>query len=358
MDFLNPTVEESQFENAPPAVDTKADRRKTQWAVFCGDDMSDVFKRDFSGAKIGGLYLGHDYKTLHMTKHLMRRCEITPFVIGYDYLNTDSLGGDTTKCVSFSEWNDITRQMETRYAYECLPGDELEGLLSAHQGPFDIGIRAIPSLFGVDEPKPIRSAEGRITGYTPSKGTQMQRLIFPDWDKYVSGALEFFPTIDALRQYLLDRRDQVSGDVRDVVDVLIESNDQFGRWAADRLSEKGVLVKSPVSPEGRVYSWDRTDFRRFDQTGIDRDDMLKSKVAAEDADDKIARLEKMFNVLMEDKIEQKMAEKKPESADFAPDTSVSVEGKSGQIVEKKGGGYYAVKFDDGTEGNFRPAQFD
>jgi hypothetical protein len=357
MDFLTPTVD-SQFQgDAAPAVDTKADRRKTRWGVFCGDDMSDVFKRQFSGAKIGGLYLGHDYKTLHMTKHLMRRCEITPFVIGYDYLNTDSLGGDTSKTVSFSEWNDQTRRMETRYAYECLPADELEGLLSALQGPFDIGVREIESLFGVDEPKAIKNTEGRITGYTPSKGTQMQRLIFPDWDRYVSGELEFFPTIDGLRQYLLTRRDQVDEDVQEVVDVLIESNEQFGRWAADRLSEKGVLVKSPVSPEGRVYSWDRTDFRRFNQTGIDREDMLQT-AKPEPVNDGVTREEllQMFAPLA--KFMEHQAAKEGSSTDLTPETPVSVDGKPGRIVEKKGGGYYNVLFDDGTEGNFRPAQFD
>lgn len=358
MDYLSTdTFLES---NPAPVIDSRTDRKKTCWAVFCGNDMSDKFRNEFQGAKIGGFYFGHDYKTLHMTKHMMRRCEITPLTIGYDFLNTDSLGGDTSKTVSFQTFNQDTRQMETQYAYECFPRDELDGILSAMQGPFDMGIREIESLRGEDAPKPIKDETGRTTGFTPSKGKQMQLAVFPDWSKYVNGELEFFPTIASLREYLLNRRDQVPDDVQEVIDVMLASNDQFDQWANERLSEKGNLVKAGVSAEGRVHSWNKDDFRRFDQTGIKREDLLRAKTTGDDTDDKIARLEKMYLGLMEDKIEQKMAEKSKEVAkdDLAPETTVSVAGKQGTIIEKKGGGYYAVLFDDGTEGNFRPAQFD
>lgn len=361
MDFLTPSVEAGYEQNAAPAIDTKTDRRKTRWVVFCGDDLSTDFKEKFQGAQIGGMYFGHDLKCLHLTKHLMRRCEITPFVIGYDYLNTDSLGGDTTKAVTFSEWNEHTRSMETRYAYECLPADELESVLSAMQGPFDVGVREVESLLGVEEPKPIKNAEGRTTGYTPSKGTQMQRVIFPEWDKYVSGEVEFFPTIDALRQYLLTRYEQVTTDAQKVIEVMMASNDQFERWATERLSEKGNLVKAPVTAEGRVYSWNGTDFRRFKQTGLNREEFLMQKPKDPVENQGVTRDEllTMFAPLKQFMDYQVGKEEAQQAkSDLAPETPVSIEGKSGQIVEKKGGGYYAVKFDDGTEGNFRSAQFD
>ena len=346
---------------APTSQDTTLDRRQTRWLVFAGNDLSEVFQRQFQGAQIGGFYFGHDVRGLSLTKHMLRRCEIAPLIVGYDFLNPDQLGGDTSKVKQFQEYNEVSRQMVVRYAYETLPGDEIESILSSMQGPFDIGVREVVSLRGESEPKPIRE-DGRIVGFTKTLAEQLQVEIFPQWSDYLRGKddagnkVEFFPTTIALRKYLEGRRGQVSPAAREVISVLLESNAQYERWAIERLSEKGNLVKSPVSAEGRVYSWSNTDFRRFDQTERNSEEFLMQK-AEPVADQGITReeLAEMFKAVIGAK--EVKAEEVEKPADLASGTRVSVEDKTGTLGDKKGGGYYAVTFDDGTEGNFRPTQF-
>ena len=84
------------------------------------------------------------------------------------------------------------------------------------------------------------------------KFQEMQLAIFPDWNEYLADPSKFFPKIADLREYLFTRREQVTSDVRGVIDVLLESNDQFERWATERLAEKGILVKSPVAPNNQL----------------------------------------------------------------------------------------------------------
>lgn len=343
----------------PVFTNSEADRQKTRWVVFAGNDLPLKFRTSFQGARIGGMYLGHNYKCLAPTRHLIRRCEITPFVVGYDFINSDLLGDNTQGAVAFQDWNADTRTMEKRYAYRTLPGDELASLMSAMQGPMDIGVREIEMLKGEDEPKKID------TGWTRTKAEDLQLEIFPDWPQYLSGEKDFFPTAAELRIFLTDRRNMVGSDAREVIRVTLESLERFVTWESERLSAKGNLVKAPISQDGRVYSWDETDFERFDHTGLQREDILAKPVNENQEAVTRDELKEMFApvaAFMKQQVQKEESSSAQPAEDaearvLASGTPIHIGDRPAKIVEKKGGGYYAVKFDDGgSEGNYRPAQ--
>lgn len=267
------------------------DRRATRWIVFAGDRTDAYFKRTFDGMKLGGENLGHDYKTLAPSKGLLRRCQLTPMIVGHDDLNADTLGDDKSQVRSRQVFNPELRESYTIYYVECLPGDELSGLLAAHQGIFDFGIREVEVLRGIDPPK--KQADGSISR---SLGVDYQYTIFPEWDKYVSGEIEFFPTTSGLRNYLLNRAAEINDfDIQSVIDVMLESLDQFERWATEKLSDHSALVKAPPTETGRTFKWEPIHTQYFKVLELNREEFLMKKAETAPARESDAPSREEFN---------------------------------------------------------------
>jgi hypothetical protein len=271
---------ETEFIDTTRRDDT--DRRATRWIVFAGDRMPPDQKRTFDGMAMGGDVLGHAYKTLAPTKGLLRRCQLTPMIIGHDDLNSDSLGvqegADTSQYRRRDHFNAEARVLETIYFNECLPGDELAGLMTECQGVFDYGIREVTILKGVE---PTKKIGGEIVR---SSVDNHQREIFPDWDSYVSGQKEFFSTTEELREFLVNRSEFVNGTVKAIIGTLLESLAQFERWATRQLDNHSRLVKAPPTAEGKVYGWEPIHHQYFDAMQLNKDSFLMKK-----ADDAPAR---------------------------------------------------------------------
>lgn len=268
------------------------DKRATQWIVYCGNNLPPDFRRNFPGMHLGGENLGQDFKTLALSKGLLRRCQLTPMTIGYDYLNADAVGEDKSKVGSKGVYDPITFQTTTQYYNECLPGDELAGILRKQQGAGDKGIRVVTALYNTDPPKAIME-NGRLTGYTESLAVKVQLEIFPDWNRYLDPnpetRQEFFRSCAELAVYLQERRAVVGDLAREVIGVMLESNAQFQRWAMREVSGLARLVKAPPTAEGKVYTFDDNPVSRdwFTMLGI-QEDFLLSKVEAAPAADGIS----------------------------------------------------------------------
>lgn len=279
-----------------PTAEATVPLRATRWVVFAGDVLDPAFKRRFAGMEMGGENLGQDYKCLAPSKGLLRRCQLTPMVVGYDFLNEDILGDDKSRAVSFQHFDPATNRTSVRYAYECLPGHEIEGLLRSQQGGDDMGIREVEVLQNIDPPKPIKDGQGRTVGYSESLAHSIQREIFPDWDAYLlgenaTGGKAFFRTSVKLGDYLRARRAELFGDALDVIDVLIESNEQFIRWGTAYLSRMSRLVKAAPTPGGDTYSWSPLALQLFDMLELNKEEFLMRKIEDVKSEPEVSREE-------------------------------------------------------------------
>lgn len=275
-----PDFMETDIANISPLEDT--DRRKTRCIVFAGNVLPPFFRRRFRGMEIGGENMGQNYKTLSPTKGLLRRCQLTPMVVGYDYLNADSLGDDRGKAKTRTTYNAELRQNITVYYNECLPGDELAGIMRSQQGANDKGIREVEALIDVD----------------PAAYKTYQREIFPDWDNYLRPAgdenwKEFFATTAELANYLRQRKAEVSVTTSEIIDVMLESNFQFEIWATAELSRLARLVKAPPTDGGKVYSFDDNPVAPdwFNMLNLNREEFLMSQKDTQQKTNEVSREE-------------------------------------------------------------------
>lgn len=269
----------SQIADNAPLEDI--DLRIPRWIVYAGQDLTTDFRRKMKGMELGGTYMGSDYKTLAPTKHMLRRCQLTPMVLGYDYVNSDTLGNDLSKAkireVSALSHDDVNNPMARKlfrsYGFECLPGNELAGIQTAQQGNGDQGIREVRVLRGIEPQK--RLDDGAMT---QSIATECQTAIFPDWHKYLKGTEPFFATTGDLHNYLVKRKGELQGQLAgEVIDTFIESNQQFEQWATRNLDSMSRLVKAPPTEGGRVYSWEAIHLEFFDILGLNKEEFLQKK---------------------------------------------------------------------------------
>lgn len=328
------------LESAQAVDDT--DRRKPRWIVFVGDILPQEFKRHFVGMHMGGENLGQDFKTLRLTKGLLRRCQLTPMTLGYDFLNADTVGDDKSKVKSRSFYDAEARRNETQYYVECLPGDEIESALSS--GPADMGIREVVSLRG-EEP---------VIDGSASLASALQRRIFPDWDAYMRGEKQMFSTVSALEQHL---HSVSTPNLKSVIDVLLESADQYRRWGTSYLDRNARLVKAAPTEGGKVYGWEPLSLALFDQLELNREEFLMKKTA-ETKDDsewkaQFTEMQKQFTailpaigVLAQQAAGKAKKEVKEDTVKIGD--PVTINGKTGKVAAKRFG-RIKVEFEDGTE---------
>lgn len=326
---------EAEIANINPIED--ADRRETRCLVFAGNVLPPFFKRTFQGMGMGGENLGQNYKTLAPTKGLLRRCQLTPMVVGYDYLNADTLGDEKSKVKSRTVYDEGSRQNFILYYNECLPGDELAGILRSQQGANDKGIREVAVLKGVE----------------PSAYKTTQYEIFPDWGDYVTGAKEFFATTAALAEYLQQRKTEVSAAASKAIDVILDSNTQFERWATGELARFGRLVKAAPTDGGKVYAWEDNPSAPewFKMLNLNREEFLMSQkdepqktnqVDREEFEEYKKTLKSLAN-LVKPLAEIAVAQNAPKAEDFTGQSCADLNGKNepcGSKVSKKIGDKY------------------
>lgn len=269
-----------ELENVAESAFDATSPRLTRWIVCAADQLTPDYKRNVKEMRFGGVNLGQGFKSLGATKGLLRRCQLTPLVTGYDAVNEDMVGDEKTGVVVRNQVgyayddpvNPDKRKQFTSYAYEVLPGNDLESILATQQGDGDYGIREIAFLRGVEPPK-----RNKDNSLTESLGRDLQYEIFPDWAKYLSGEKEFFPTTQSLTNYLNERRSVVSDDAEKVIDILLDSNAAFERWATRELDRMSRLVKAPISEGGRAYGFEPVHQEWFAQLELNREEFLMKK---------------------------------------------------------------------------------
>jgi len=263
-----------------PTIDG-IDARVTRWIVYAGDEVTPDYKRIVEEMRMGGKVLGQAFKTLGPTKGFLRRCQLTPMIVGYDEVNADSVGDDRKNLIQRTSMGlahddplyPDKRAVFQHLAYECLPGHELQSILQMQQADGDCGIREVEILRGVDPPKWDKNKKE----WTKSKGRDLQYEIFPDWMEFVSGRKEFFKTSGQLAAYLVQRKPKVGADAGKVIDLLIDSNAAFERWATRQLDQMSRLVKAPITQGGRAYAFEPVHAEWFEMLELNREEFLMKK---------------------------------------------------------------------------------
>ncbi len=270
------------FTGQATAAAPQRSRRAVRWVVMAGNVLPPHATRNNPMIPLGGENIGGMCMTLMGAKNgYLQRCQLTPMVTAKDWINADEVGEQNRhmfESETVSVYNKVTKQVETtqRYFVRCLPADELSSLLSGQQGAdgrFDMGIREVEALY--DE----RAVEPKTEDFNRAiaRGTKYQRIIFPDWDKYISGEKEFFNT-PALEKYLLNRKTELAGDQTavDIIDVLIQSNRQFIRYVRANLkntADKLDILKKDGSPA----SWSAVHDYWFTLLNLTREEFLEEK---------------------------------------------------------------------------------
>ncbi len=292
MDFLNQGIEPTSnpfeqsggitdFLSGSPSQEPQAEvanKRAIRWIVLAGNVLPPKFTRDVVEMRMGGENLAQFCQTLiRASNGYLRRCQLTPMTIGYDWLNADSIGDDKSKVKSRTRFDEKTFQSETDYYIECLPGDEIESLLSSQQGGsdlFDPGIREVEVLFDQTASEP-NSVEFNAA---LARGLKYQYLIFPDWADYLNGRKEFFATTPALTNYLLQRKEELKDDqtALDIIDVILESNAQFERYATAQLSKMKDTIEAGKA-DGTIYSWSPQQTMWFEMLQLNREQFLTKR---------------------------------------------------------------------------------
>lgn len=301
MEFLQQGIEQT----APPVVGISdflpgsemeptaqtLNKRAIRWIVFAGNVLPPKFTREVVEMRMGGENLAESCMSLKRASNgYLRRCQITPMSIGYDWLNADSIDPENTKAKSRTRWDEKLGQQITDYYYECLPGDEIETLLSWQQGAgglFDIGIREVECLFNERASEP-GSAEFNAA---MTKGRNYQYLIFPDWADYLNGRKEFFATTPSLEAYLLKRKAELDDQIAlDIIDVLLESNTQFERYATTQLLRMKDTIEAGKA-EGVIHSWAPNQRMWFPMLNINEEAFLQRKSDGPSASSGVSREE-------------------------------------------------------------------
>src|ERR1044071_6143992 len=142
--------------NIPVASNPETmNREATRWVWWPGDIITPAAKRIRPDLKLGGEYLGQDYKTLVRSKGLLRRCQLTPMEVGFDFLNDDLIGGEEGLIVRVVT-DDNARLPEgiapqltkALNAVRVYPGDEIKGLLRGRYNDTSKGEIEITKLAG------------------------------------------------------------------------------------------------------------------------------------------------------------------------------------------------------------------
>lgn len=240
------------------------DKRLTRWLVFVGDVITPKQKRERADLKIGGEYLGQQYRTLIRSKGLIRRCQLTPMEIGYDYLSSEMLGDNASNLVIAGVVQDSGKDGRPLSATPIFPGDEIKGILHREHN-------ASSGVKGFIEPEVLRGVE-----YADVVKAGYQKFIFEDWDKIVTGFATIPNKIAALRDLFDERyRATTSDTLRAVIEAYQESADRYSQWGIDYLKMSAQLVKVPMNA-GFAHTYSEQAEMLFEQLDMTREDAIRA----------------------------------------------------------------------------------
>jgi len=236
-------------------------REATRYLVFVGDLITAPQKRERKDLISGGEYYGGHFKTLLRSKGLLRKCQITPLEVAYDFISSQVLGDNPTRLVIANQQGDPRTGTQLN-SIPVMPGDEIKGILAMDRNHSfgSKGVMEIESLQGVD--------------YADFVNSGLQKDIFPNWDQIMLGVEALPVKLSEIVAGLNERRQNASADAKSIIDVYLESASRFRIWGTDYCKFSSQLVRQPLNAQGFAHTYSALAESLFDQLEIRREDLL------------------------------------------------------------------------------------
>jgi hypothetical protein len=264
------------IEDVPEAIDPREiNRRAPRYLVFAGDVIVPRQKRERSDLRLGGEYLGQQFKTLVRTKGLIRRCQLTPLEIAYDFISDEMVGENQTglQIVGTVRHDDrfggggAAFGSRSINAVEVFPGDEIRGIQRLNND-VNHGSRGILEVENLQD-----------VPFADLRKIKIQETIFPYWEQLVLGVdgVQLPSTLSGLVKELNARRAEIGDSfVRDIIDTYLASAEQYRNWGISYLKMASALVRLPAH-QGFVHTYSPLAEMLFDQLELSRtDDILRN----------------------------------------------------------------------------------
>lgn len=244
-------------------------REATRYIGFAGDIITPSQKRERPDLRLGGEYLGQNFKTLVRSKGLVRRCQITPMEVGFDFFSADMLGDDANlHVVTTVEHNENGRGALQASpggrlnGVKVYPGDELKGLMAANNDKTNKGFVEFTQLAGVE--------------YKDFKASGLQEFVFPEWKDILLGVGELPIKLSELELHFRTRRNDTSDDsIKGILDAWLQSCDIYRNWGMNYLKFSSQLVKLPAY-QGHLFTYSELAEMLFIQLEVRREDLISS----------------------------------------------------------------------------------
>jgi hypothetical protein len=240
------------------------DREATRYLVYVGDTMTPREKRERANP-LGGEHYGQQYQCLVRSKGMLRRCQLTPLEIAYDFINDEIMGDNPNRLLVASSIaaGDTPIQLGGKLnAVAVYPGDQIKGIL--------VGDRNQDAAKGVIEVKALAGID-----YATFKSSGVQELVFPNWQKIIAGVDKMPVKLNDLMSYLNGRRSESSDETfREVVEAYLISGEQYRDWGLRYLKHSAMLVRTPAH-QGFVHTYSDVAEMLFIQLDVRREDLIR-----------------------------------------------------------------------------------
>lgn len=266
-----PALESIELQDdIPVAINPdEINREATRYLFFPGDVLPPSQKRERPDLRTGGEYYGQQFKTLIRSKGLIRRCQITPLEIGFDFMSDEMIGDDANLHVVTTVEHNVPGRGVMQAApagklngIKIYPGDEIKGILQGERNNTSKGIVELTQLAGVE------FSEFRASG--------LQEQIFPDWQKITAGVANIPTKISELQLHFEGRKAQFQDkSIRDLIDGMLASCDQYRTWGLNYLKFSSQLVRLPAN-HGFVHTYSELAEMLFEQLEVRREDMMST----------------------------------------------------------------------------------
>jgi hypothetical protein len=351
-----PALMSTELEERIPFAENPLDvnRELTRWLFFAGDVLVPSQKRERADLRTGGEYMGQMYKTLVRSKGLIRRCQITPLEIGYDFMSDEMIGDDANlHVVTTVEHN--TPGRGTLQAspggrlngLRVYPGDEIKGILQGERNATSKGIVELNQLAGVE--------------YAEFKKSGLQEFIFPEWAKVTAGIASLPVKVSELEAHLNERKAATTeADIKSLIEGTLASCEQYRVWGMNYLKFASQLVRLPAH-QGFVHTYSELAEQLFTQLEVRREDLISTDrdmaeiIAKASAGNNISNPE--MNALlakMTDVMSHLAQQAGPTVAGVTTEPTLSIgdavtvaDGRNG-TVQAKPFGRLKIAFEDGT----------
>lgn len=244
-------------------------REAVRYVFFAGDIMPPTQKEERSDLRLGGEYFGQEYKTLVRSKGLVRKCQITPLEIGFDFMGDEQIGDNATGLQVVSQVTHADPVASDSPALpkrsrlsgiQIYPGEQIRGILHGNSNGTNKGFVEIRKLAGVL--------------YDDFRTSGVQEFIFPDWKKILAGAADLPVKLASLVTHLNERRTATSdADIRSIIDDMLLSCTIHRRWGLQYLKYASALVRVPAY-QGHVNTYSDLAEMLFTVLDVRREDML------------------------------------------------------------------------------------